>query len=121
MKRKQVQEDTSIKMLKISETDEVSNSTIEPVTRVSNSLGRHFGYKLSDRKAKSNLLKGAARESLEIVQKRVCTMFLFSVGSYLEVVFPVFAQLSKCLVFLTTYYSIKKVFYSPFSFLTIFF
>ena len=76
-------------MLKIARTEELANSImIKPVTRISNSLGRNFGYKLSDKKAKSNLLKGATREPLEIYQRQICTMIFFSVGSYLEVVLP---------------------------------
>ena len=75
-------------MLKIAKTEELSCSLIKPVTRISNSLGRHSGYKFSDKKAKSNLLKGAAREPFEIFQRQICTMLFFSVGSYLEAVFP---------------------------------
>ena len=74
-------------MLKVSRTDCAMN-LLEPLTKVSSSLGRNFGYKLSDKKAKSNLLKGAARESLEIFDNKTCVMLFFNVGSYLEVVFP---------------------------------
>ena len=87
MKRKLFGEDSSLRMLKVSRTDCAMN-LLEPLTKVSSSLGRNFGYKLSDKKAKSNLLKGATRESLEIFDRQVCVMLFFNVGSYLEVVFP---------------------------------
>ena len=57
-------------------------------TKISNSLSRNFGYKLSDKKAKSNLLDSAAREPFEIIERQLCSMLFFSVGSYLEAVFP---------------------------------
>ena len=57
-------------------------------TNISNSLNRNFGYKLSDRKAKSNLLDGANRDPFEIFERQLCSMLFFSVGSYLEAVFP---------------------------------
>ena len=75
-------------MMKIAKTDEVVRKEIEPVTRISNSLGRKFGYKLSDKKAKTNLLKGAAREALEVIKRQLCIMMFFSTGSFLEVVIP---------------------------------
>ena len=65
-------------------------------TIVSTSLGRHFSYELSDKKAKSNLLKGAARDLLKIAEKQKCTMFTSSVGSYLEVVIPTVVEWDKC-------------------------
>ena len=55
---------------------------------MSASLARHFNYELSDKKAKSNLLKGAAREMIELDEKQKCTMFSFSVGSFLLTAIP---------------------------------
>ena len=55
---------------------------------ISSTLQRSFNYELSDKKAKSNFLKSAAREALEVEEKQLCTMMSFSVGSYLEVVIP---------------------------------
>ena len=52
------------------------------------SLGRHFNYELSDKKAKSNLIEGASREVFEIDEKQICTMLTFSVGAFAEVVIP---------------------------------
>ena len=89
MKRKIETDNFNSKMMKIETSgNDKLNSVLKPVTRISNSLSRNFGYKLSDKKAKSNFLKAAARESLEIDEKQKCTMFLFSVGSYMESVIP---------------------------------
>ena len=55
---------------------------------ISSTLQRSFSYELSDKKAKSNFLKSAAREVFEVEEKQLCTMMNFSVGSYLEVVIP---------------------------------
>ena len=50
-------------------------------TKISNSLGRNFGYKLSDKKAKSNLLDSAAREPFEIIERQLCSMLFFRSAS----------------------------------------
>ena len=55
---------------------------------VSKSLGKHFNYEMSDRKAKSNLIKGASREAFESEEMQKCTMLIFSVGAYYEVIIP---------------------------------
>ena len=60
---------------------------------VTQSLERIFNYKLSDKKAKSNFLRSAAREALEIDEKEVCTMLNLSVGSYHEVIIPFMTEL----------------------------
>ena len=52
------------------------------------SLGRHFSYELSDRKAQNNLIEGASREALEVEEKQICTVMTFSVGAFAEVVIP---------------------------------
>ena len=43
---------------------------------------------MTDKKAKSNLIKGASRETMEIEEMQKCTMVSFSVGAYHEVVIP---------------------------------
>ena len=86
MKRKHPSEDS--RMIKIAKTAEVMNKEIEPMTRIANSLSRNFSYKLSDKKAKSSLLKGAAKEALEIAERIKCTVLFFSTGSFIEVVVP---------------------------------
>ena len=93
MKRKFGSEDTyyksEIKMARITECDFESNKSIVVASGdVTQSLERIFNYKLGDKKAKSNFLKGAAKEVLEIEEKGVCTMLNFSVGSYHETVIP---------------------------------
>ena len=52
------------------------------------SVGRHFHYELSDKKAKGNLVKGANREPIEFHDRQGCIMIDFSTGSYLEIVIP---------------------------------
>ena len=88
MKRKQPIEDSSQKMMKMSKTNKVMENIQTPVTRISNSMSRNFGYKLSDKRAKSNLLQGAAREPFEIVERQLSTILFFSAGSFLESVIP---------------------------------
>ena len=76
-------------MARITECDFESNKSIVVASGdVTQSLERIFNYKLGDKKAKSNFLKGAAKEVLEIEEKGVCTMLNFSVGSYHETVIP---------------------------------
>ena len=88
MKRKQILEVPSQSKMKVAKTDEIMKTEQEPMTRIANSLNRHFGFKFSDKKAKSNMLKGAAREPFEIAEKQKCSMLSFSVASYLEAVIP---------------------------------
>ena len=93
MKRKSVfEENNNIrkKMTRMAELDYESNKSIVVASGedVKQSLERIFNYKLSDKKAKSNFLKSAAKETLEIDEKGVCTMLNFSVGSYFEAVLP---------------------------------
>ena len=97
MKRKQCLKEAlnkRIKMAQVPEIDFEYNRSIIVATGddVCESLERHFNYKLSDKKAKANFLKSAARDSLEIEEKGVCTMLNFSVGAYYEVVLPTVAK-----------------------------
>ena len=57
-------------------------------TNIIESVGRHFHYELSDKKAKSNLVKGANREPIEFHERQGCIMIDFSTGAYLEIVIP---------------------------------
>ena len=50
------------------------------------SLAQYFAYELSDKKAKANLVKNAAREAFVIDEKQKCSVLLFSVGSFKETV-----------------------------------
>ena len=58
-------------------------------TNILESVGRHFNYELSDKKAKSNLVKGANREPIDFQERQGCIMIEFSTGSYLEIVIPI--------------------------------
>ena len=83
-------------MTRLEITEEADSSIIVASgTNVSSSLGRHFSYELSDKRAKANLLKGAAREVIEIKEKQKCIMLTFSVGAYLEVVIPTVIEWDK--------------------------
>ena len=55
---------------------------------VSNSLSQHFGYEVSDKKAKSSLIKSANREAFEIQERQKCVMMDLSTGAYHELVIP---------------------------------
>ena len=71
MKRKySLAEEESIERIKMARIAEIEMEADDSMIvasggNVSESLVRNFNYKLSDKKAKSNLLKGAAREALE--------------------------------------------------------
>ena len=75
-----------VKMSRLEITDDVDNSMA--VSEIPGALARVFSYELSDKKAKSNLLKAAARDILVIVERQKCTMMTFNVGSYLKIVMP---------------------------------
>ena len=98
MKRKHCEEDKkeTLKMTRLEITSEADDSLVVATgTNVSISLTRHFNYQLSDKKAKSNLLKGAAREMFEVEEKQKCIMFTFNVGAYLEAVIKTVTEWSK--------------------------
>ena len=59
---------------------------------VTESLEKHFNYEMTDKKAKSNLIKGALREAFEIEKMQKCTMMIFSVGAYHELIIPSVAE-----------------------------
>ena len=58
-----------------------------PRTKLSNSLTRDFAYRLTDKKATSNLLKGASKEPFEVDEKQKCSILIFSVGAFKMSVF----------------------------------
>ena len=62
---------------------------------ISDTLGKHFAYELSDKKAKSNLIKGANREPIEVEEMQKCIMINLSTGAYLEIVIPAVTQWQK--------------------------
>ena len=75
-------------MARLESASNQDNLVVASGTITSTALGRHFAYELSDNRAKSNLLKGAGRDVLEIADKKTCIMLTFSVGAFKEVVIP---------------------------------
>ena len=73
------QEVKEAKMLKMNGSNTVS--------KVGES-GRDFEFNLTEKTAKSNLLKAANRKIFEIERKQKCTILYFSAGSYLFTVMP---------------------------------
>ena len=61
-------------------------------SNISESLGKHFAYELTDKKAKSDLIKSANREHIEFEEMQKCIMINFSTGAYLEIVIPAVAE-----------------------------
>ena len=82
MKRTIELEHTSAKMLKWNVT-ELENMDISDVTSISGS--RRFNFKLTDQKAKKNLLKSAHRQHFQVEEKQNCQNLRFSPGAYLMV------------------------------------
>ena len=70
------------KIMKLSETIVEMNdiAAIEALNE-----DRNFNFKLTDKKAKSNLIKSAKRGHLEIEAKQLCKNIRFSAGAYLYV------------------------------------
>ena len=77
-----------IKMIKKIEAGNDETLTVATGNSVTTSLEKHFDYEMTDKKAKSNLIKGASREAMEIEEMQKCTMMIFSVGAYHEVIIP---------------------------------
>ena len=92
MKRKllSLEDQKTTKTAKMMEIEMEQNNSliITNVSDVSSSLSQHFNYEMTDQKAKSNFIRGASREALEVLEKQKCNMLIFSVGAYLEVVMP---------------------------------
>ena len=90
MKRKSSQRDHTLKRAKMTRMEIAAdlNNSLEVVSGsdVSEVLVKHFNYKMSDRKAKANILKAAARDTFEVAEMQKCTMITFNVASYLHIV-----------------------------------
>ena len=83
MKRRlELKEHTGKKMLKWN-TTELESMDISDITSVGGS--RRFNFKLTDEKAKKNLLKSAQRKHFEIEEKQNCMNLRFSPGAYIIV------------------------------------
>ena len=70
------------KIMKLSETL-VEMSDVADMVAVNDE--RKFNFKLTDKKAKSNLIKSASRAHLEIETKQLCKNMRFSAGAYIFV------------------------------------
>ena len=81
-----------MKMLKQIENDVDDTMIVATGNNVKKSLEKHFNYEMSDKKAKSNLIKGASREAIETEEMQKCTMINLSVGAYHEVVISSFGD-----------------------------
>merc|ERR1712142_1242259 len=81
MKRKLeiVENDPDEKMIKW-KTTELNNMNISDATSVGGA--RKFNFKLTDKKARKNLLRSAKRTHLQIETKQNCKNLRFSPGSY---------------------------------------
>ena len=81
-------ERSSNKMLKINASSFEIESE-EAITDVTSARDdRKFNFKLTDRKAKSNLIKSANRSQFEIELKQQSLNLKFSAGAYLHVTKP---------------------------------
>ena len=67
-----------------SEKKNISNDVTE--------IKRLFGYKLTDKKAKSNLIKGAGRKLFEKEFRQKSINLVFCTGSYKTAVMPIIGQ-----------------------------
>ena len=77
-----------MKMIKKIEVNSDDTMVVATGGSVSTSLEKHFNYEMTDKKAKTNLIKGASRETMEIEEMQKCTLIVLSVGAYHEVVIP---------------------------------
>ena len=100
MKRKSTKEEFNIETSKMPRleiaADLDSSLMVASGSDVSKALVKHFNYKISDKTAKSNLLKAAARDIFEISEMQKCTMILFNVASYLQIVMPIVIAWKNC-------------------------
>ena len=97
MKRKYTQDCSENKVSKMSKMFEIEDNfandgrtsdIVAPVTE----LKRTFGYRLTDKKTKSNLLKGAVRAPFTKEQNQLSVNLDFYAGSYKNVVMPIIKQ-----------------------------
>ena len=70
----------SLKMLKLNQSAQVDLNSDESVN-----YERNFNFKLTDKKAKSNLVKSANGRQFEVETKQMSKLFKFSPGAYLQV------------------------------------
>ena len=94
MKRKLFKEEDKVilpKMARMEIASDVDTSIISG-SEISAALARNFKYQLSDKKAKSNLIKAAGRDAFVIEERQKCTMLEFNVGAYLQIVMPTTAK-----------------------------
>ena len=75
-------DNTSDKMMKWNET-QLKEMNVSDHKSISG--GRRLNFKLTEKKATSNLLKAADREHVQIETKQNCTNFRFSTGAYILV------------------------------------
>ena len=66
-----------MKMLKQIENDVDDTMIVATGNNVKKSLEKHFNYEMSDKKAKSNLIKGASREAIETEEMQKCRIVQF--------------------------------------------
>ena len=57
-------------------------------TSILGSIKRNFNYELTDKKAKSSLIKGAKRQNIFTESKQKCQIMTFSIGAFKEIVLP---------------------------------
>ena len=93
MKRKLMFAEEDRKISKISKMMKVNASfvayeknDVTDAATVSN--GRNFTFNLTEKTAKSNLLKAANRNDLEIESKQKCMILNFNAGAYLLTAMP---------------------------------
>ena len=53
-------------------------------------LSRCIDYQITDKRAKSNFLRSAAREPIELEEKQRCSIIHVSAGVFLRVIIPLF-------------------------------
>ena len=79
---------TMMKMFKLNQSDaSITNLELSEV-----GSGRKFNFKLTDKRAKSNLLKSASRDHFELDPKQKSTNLKFSAGSFIMVAKPMIKE-----------------------------
>ena len=86
--------ESSTKMLKLSQSA-IEEAEINASNNISIDYERNFNFKLTDKKAKSNLLKSANGRHFEVETKQMSKLLKFSPGAYLQVVKPLLNQYIK--------------------------
>ena len=86
--------ESSTKMLKLSQSA-IEEAELNASKNTSIDYERNFNFKLTDKKAKSNLLKSANGRHFEVETKQMSKLLKFSPGAYLQVVKPLLNQYIK--------------------------